>query len=317
MTDRRSSSNERRIATTDRRSASSDRPSAPRDPRAGMNDRRTRPARPGARSLALRLVGAAPLAVALTVGVLPVLPASTWARPVVIGAFFVTVVIRTVVAAFGLRTGRGLPLTMAAGLALFGTGSLVLALNPGLGFPSFAEAIFGAAYLCFTGFLILDTSGRGVWTLRAALETGVIAGGIISGALFALVIPLSAKVTDGGLPLLIPLVYPFADVVLITILLTQLITGRKPRDRRSALLVGGLLALAAVDISLPFGLGAGGYAFTTLQDVVWAIALAMLAAGASRPSATTKRSGAGIGPPVAVAAALCALVVLATNSGPA
>jgi predicted signal transduction protein with EAL and GGDEF domain len=156
-----------------------------------------------------------------------------------------------------------------------------------------------------------------VWTLRAALETGVIAGGIISGALFALVIPLSAKVTAGGLPLLIALVYPIADVALITILLTQLITGRKPRDRRSALLVGGLVALAAVDISLPFGLGGGGYAFSTLQDVVWAIALAMLAAGASRPSATTKRSGAGIGPPVAVAAALCALVVLATNSGPA
>jgi diguanylate cyclase (GGDEF)-like protein len=233
---------------------------------------------------------------------------------VVIAAFFVTVVMRTVVAAFRLRTGRGLPLTMAAGLALFGTGSLVLALNPGLGFPSFAEAIFGAAYLCFTGFLILDTSARGVWTLRAVLETGVIAGGIISGALFALVIPLSAKVTDGGLPLLIALVYPFADVVLITILLTQLITGRKPRDRRSALLVGGLFALAAVDISLPFGLGAGGYAFTTLQDVVWAIALAMLAAGASRPSATTNRAGAGIGPPVAVAAALCALVVLAASN---
>ena len=244
------------------------------------------------------------------------MPESPWARPLVIGAFFVTVVIRTGVAAFRLPTRRGLPLTMAAGLALFGTGSLVLALNPGLGFPSFAEAIFGAAYLCFTGFLILDTSVRGVWTLRAVLETGVIAGGIISGALFALVIPLAARVTGGGLPLLIALVYPIADVVLITILLTQLVTGRKPRSRRSALLVGGLCALAAVDISLPFGLGGGGYAFSTLQDVVWAIALAMLAAGASRPSGTAKRSRADIGPSVAVAAALCALVVLATNSGP-
>jgi diguanylate cyclase (GGDEF)-like protein len=282
-----------------------------------MNDPSTGLARPVAPSIALRLAAAAPWAAALAVGALPILPDSTWARPVVIGAFFVTAVMRTGVAAVRLPSGRGLPLTMAAGLALFGTGSLVLALNPGLGFPSFAEAIFGAAYLCFTGFLILDTSGRGVWTLRAALETGVIAGGIISGALFALIIPLSAKLSDGGLPLLIALVYPIADVALITILLTQLITGRKPRDRRSALLVAGLVALAAVDISLPFGLGGGGYAFSTLQDVVWAIALGMLAAGASRPSATTKRSGAGIGPPVAVAAALCALVVLATNSGTA
>jgi len=255
---------------------------------------------------------------ALTVGAQPILPDATWSRPLLIGAFFATAVIRTVVAALRLPAGRGLPLTMAAGLSLFGTGSLVLALNPGLGFPSAAEAVFGAAYLCFTGFLILDTSSRGVWSLRAMLETGVIAGGIISGALFALVIPLSARLAEGGVPLLIALVYPVADVVLITILLTQLITRRKPRDRRSALLVGGLLTLAAVDISLPFGLGGGGYAFTTLQDVVWAVALAMLAAGASRPSRTTNEgSGAGIGPAVAVAAALCALFVLAANTGPA
>jgi diguanylate cyclase (GGDEF)-like protein len=118
-------------------------------------------------------------------------------------------------------------------------------------------------------------------------------------------------------PLLIGLVYPIADVVLITILLTQLITGRKARDRRSGLLVGGLVTLAAVDISLPLGLGGGGYAFTTLQDVVWAVALAMLAAGASRTSleSGTAKAGAGIGPAVAVAASLCALVVLAANSG--
>ena len=221
-------------------------------------------------------------------------------------------------AALLLPTGRVLPLTMAVGLALFGTGSLTLALNPGLGFPSAAEAIFGAAYLCFTGFLIVDTSGRG-WSLRAMLETGVIAGGIISGALFGLVIPVSARLSEGGVPLLIGLVYPVADVVLITILLTQLITGRKARDRRSGLLVGGLLSLAAVDISLPLGLGGGGYAFSTLQDVVWAVALAMLAAGASRtsrPTQAAKAGPAGIGPSVAVAAALCALLVLATNSGP-
>jgi diguanylate cyclase (GGDEF)-like protein len=316
---------ERRIAVTDRRK------SAP-DLRQGMPDRRMAtsdlrdeltaasagPPRDVWRTVALRLVQALPWVIAVAVGIQSaVFPDVTWARPALIAAFFAATVLRTVVAAFLLPTGKGLPLTMAAGLALFGIGSLVLALNPGLGFPSPAEAIFGAAYLCFTGFLILDTSARGVWSLRAILETGVIAGGIISGALFALLIPLSGLET-GGLPLLVALIYPIADVALITILLTQLITGRKPRDQRSALLVGGLLALAAVDISLPLGLGGGGYAFTTLEDVVWAVALATLAAGASRPSrAAAAGSRVGIGPAVAVASALCALVVLAVNSGPA
>jgi diguanylate cyclase len=274
--------------------------------------------RAGRPSLRLRIVVAAPWVAAVASGLVPTVPAAaTWIRPLIIGLFFFTAVLRTSVAALMRRTGRGLPLTMAAGLAFFGTGSLVLALNPGLGFPSPAEAFFGAAYLCFTGFLILDTTGLGVWKLRTVLETGVIAGGIISGTLFALVNPLASR-PGGDLPLLVSLVYPLADAVLITILLTQLITRRKPRDRRSALLVGGLLTLAAVDFSWPLGIGGGGYAYTALQDLVWGAALAMLAEAASRPPRTQKAgTGSAIGPPVAVAAALCALVILAAPTTPA
>ena len=314
--DRRSAAHDRRVTTDDIPAGMSDRRSSTGDLPGGESDRRSGGAKSMRRPLPLRLIEAGPWIAAVAVGAVPaLLPDATGARPLLIAAFFLAAVVRTGVAALVRPTDRGLPLTMAAGLALFGTGSLVLALNPGLGFPSAAEIFFGAAYLCFTGFLILDTSGRRAWSLRTVLETGVIAGGIISGALFALVTPLSARVADGGVPLLIALLYPVADFVLITILLTQLITRRKPRDHRSALLVGGLVTLAAVDVSLPLGLGGGGYAFTTLEDVVWAFALAMLAAGASRPSPTSRAaSGAGIGPPAAVAAALCALVVLATDS---
>jgi diguanylate cyclase (GGDEF)-like protein len=263
----------------------------------------------------LRLVAAAPFVAALAVGLVPVMPDAAVARQVLIVTFFTAAVVRICVAAFRLPSDRGVPLTMAAGLALFGTGSMVLALNPGLPFPSYAEAVFGAAYLCFTGFLILDTSGMGAWSLRAMLEMGVIAGGIISGALFALVIPFSTLAADAGLPLMVALLYPIADIVLITILLTQLITGRRPRDRRSALLVAGLVTLAAVDISLPLGIGGGGYAFTTFEDVAWAFALALLAAGASHtPPKATSGSRTSMGPAVAVAASLCALVVLAVGN---
>jgi hypothetical protein len=265
------------------------------------------------RSVLLRLVMAGPWVAACAAGTVPSLSAAGWARPVTIGVFFLTAVIRTVVAALTRPTARGLPLTMAAGLSLFGIGSLVLALSPSLGFPSAAEAFFGAAYLCFTGYLILDTAGHGVWTLRAVLETVVIAGGIISATLFALVTPLPGQLPGDGVPPL--LVYPLADAVLITIVLTQLITRRRPRDPRGALLLAGLSILAAVDVSLPLGLGGGGYAFTTLQDVVWAAALAMLAEAASRPARTTTSGvGAGIGSAVPVAAAMVALLVLAVDT---
>jgi diguanylate cyclase len=265
------------------------------------------------------LVAAAPWIVAVVIGVVPnLLPGSTWLQPLLIGAFFATTVTRTLLAALSRPTGRGLPLTMSAALVLFGTGSLVLALNPGMGFPSWAEVFFVAAYLCFTGFLILDTTGRGTWSLRAVLETGVIAGGIVSAAVFALVNPFSTRVPGGAVPLLVALVYPLADVVLVTILLTQLITRSKPRNSRSALLLGGLLTLAAVDISLPLGIGSGSYAFTTLEYVLWAVALALLAEASCRTSRLTPsgEGRTGIGPSAAVAAALSALVVLAVDNTP-
>jgi diguanylate cyclase (GGDEF)-like protein len=307
VTGRRITMRDRRVGSVDRRSVRTER----RAPGPG------RPQTTTVSSLLLKLVVAGPWLVAIGIGVAPAVTDATWARTFMIAAFFSLAVLRTVVAAYRMPSGRGLPLTMAVGLALFGTGCMVLALNPTLGFPSAAEAVFGAAYLCFTGFLILDTSGRGVWTPRAALETGVIAGGILSGALFAVVIPFSALAADLGVSLLIALIYPVADIVLVTILLTQVITGRKRPDRRSALLVVGLVTLAAVDISLPLGVGSAGYAFTTLEDVVWAVALAMLAEGASRASSAPRSGTAkGIGPSVAVAASLCALVVLAAGSGP-
>jgi hypothetical protein len=67
-----------------------------------------------------------------------------------------------------------------------------------------------------------------------------------------------------------------------------------------------------VAVSLPLGLGGGGFAFTTVQDVLWATGLAMIA-DAARPSRTSVTGvGAGIGSAVAVVAALCALVMLGT-----
>ena len=69
-----------------------------------------------------------------------------------------------------------------------------------------------------------------------------------------------------------------------------------------------------MDTSLPLSLGTGGYAFNTLQDLLWAIALATLAAAASRPAAAEVERP-GIGSIVPVAAGLCALFLLVAGNG--
>jgi diguanylate cyclase len=259
----------------------------------------------------VRLVCLAPWAAAGAVALVPwLLPSVPWVRSAMIALFLVAVLTRVGVAAVSAPARRRPPMVMmGVGLTLFVAGSLILALVPGLAFPSPVEIVFGGAYVCFIWFLMLDANGSRVRDLRTTLETGVIAGGIISAAVFALVVPTSARLGVDGLPLLVAMAYPIADVVLITTLVTQLLTGRRAADRRSALLTAGLVVLAAVDISLPLGLGAGGYAFSTLQDLLWAISLAVLAEAAVRP-ASHLVARSGIGSSVPVGAGLCALLVL-------
>ncbi len=232
-----------------------------------------------------------------------------------IGLFLVVVVARVMSAAVVAAPDARTPMVvMGCGLGLFASGSVVLALNPGLPFPSPVEAVFGCAYVCFIWFLILDANGGRARDLRTILETAVVAGGIITAAVFALLVPSAERLGLQGGTLLVAMAYPVADVVLLSTVLTQMLTGRRAADRRTGLLLGGLVTLAAVDISLPLGVGAGGYAFSTLQDFLWALSLALLAAAAVR-TAGADPVRTGIGSLVPVAAGLCALLLLVSGQG--
>jgi len=243
-----------------------------------------------------------------------VAPSHTWPRLAMICLFFLLAGLRTGVEAVRRPGARTLPLIMLAALALFGTGSLTLATNPSLGFPSVAEVPFGGAYLCFTAFLVLDTPGRTAWHLRRLLEIGVVAGGIVSAVVFVLVTPLAANPDVDELSLLVALVYPLCDVVLLVIALTQLATRYRTLDRRNGLLLCGLLVLGLIDASLALGLASGGYAFSTVKDVVWAAALAALAESALLAKHRFVSSRPGLAAPMAAASGLCGLLVLAVPS---
>jgi diguanylate cyclase (GGDEF)-like protein len=264
---------------------------------------------------AVRSLSAAPWVAAFAIAVAPWLSGDlAWVRPTTIAVFLVVVVARVMVAAASTADGRRAPtVVMGCGLALFACGSLVLALDPGLPFPSPVEIVFGSAYVCFTWFLALDANGGRARDLRTALETGVVAGGIVSAAVFALLVPAGDRLGI-HVPLLVAMAYPIADVVLLSTLLTQMLTGRRSRDRRTLLLLGGLVTLAAVDISLPLGVGSGGYAFSSLQDLLWALSLTTLAAAACLPGGP-EVGRTGIGSIVPVGAGLCALVLLVSGAG--
>jgi diguanylate cyclase (GGDEF)-like protein len=269
----------------------------------------------GGRTWWVRCLSAAPWLAAVAIAVGPWLTDGVaWVRPAMIGAFLVVVVARMWWAAGVAIPARRTPIVvMGCGLALFASGALVLALDPGLPFPSPVEAVFGSAYMCFVWFLILDANGGRARDLRTVLETSVVAGGIISAAVFALLVPSANRLGLNGGPLLVAMAYPIADVVLISTVITQLLTGRRVFHKRTALLLAGLVTLAAVDTSLPLQIGSGGYAFSSLQDLLWALSLATLAAAAVRTAAYTV-GRTGIGSVVPVGAGLLALLLLVSGA---
>ena len=120
---------------------------------------------------AVRSLSAAPWVAAFAIAVAPWLSGDlAWVRPTTIAVFLVVVVTRVMSAAASTAAGRRTPtVVMGCGLALFACGSLVLALDPGLPFPSPVEIVFGSAYVCFTWFLALDANGGRARDLRTAL----------------------------------------------------------------------------------------------------------------------------------------------------
>jgi diguanylate cyclase len=262
-----------------------------------------------------RWLSVAPWLAAVAIVVAPRLGGGLpWVRSASIGLFLLVVVARVMWAAAVAGPGHRTPMVvMGCGLGLFASGALVLSLDPELTFPSPVEAVFGSAYVCFVWFLILDANGGRARDRRTILETAVVAGGIVSAAVFALLVPSANRLGLDGGPLLVAMAYPIADVVLISTVLTQLLTGRRLLHRRTALLLVGLLTLAAVDISLPLQIGAGGYTFSTLQDLAWALSQATLAAAVVRPGGS-KVARSGIGSVVPVGAGLCALLLLVSGA---
>lgn len=205
-----------------------------------------------------------------------------WALPV----FFGTVVARLLVAALGRPGQRASLITLALGMALWAAAAALLNGDPdgpASVFPSPSEGLFLAAYLAMGAALVLDVRGRrgAAWT--AWVEALIVCGaaGTVAGA--AIVAPLATAFPQGGVPLLVALLYPLLDLALALLVVGQWAMGARAWSRRTLGFIAAFVIFAFADASLVLNLGSGTYEFRSLLVLLWAVALTLVAASACAP----------------------------------
>lgn len=202
--------------------------------------------------------------------------------------FFIVVIARLVVAAVQQRNRRPALIAFTVGMILWGAGSAVLnaAVPPSATtFPAPGEWLFLSSYLAFAAFLILDATTRRGRTGAAWLDALIMVGavGALAGAI--LLTPFVNSFPEGGIPLLVAILYPLIDVALAVVVVGQWALSARSWGRSTAWLILGFIALAIADSSLVLNLSLGTYEFSTLLSILWGVAFMLLsgAAVASRP----------------------------------
>ncbi len=205
---------------------------------------------------------------------------------VALTAFFIVLVIRLLLASVLWRNRRAALLALSVGVALWAAGSAMLnAAVPASAteFPSPGEWLFLSSSLAFAAFLVIDASNRsgraGVAWLDAAIMLGAVAA--VAGAV--LLTPFVNSFPEGGIPLLVALVFPLIDVALALVVVGQWALSARTWSRSTALLLGGFVLLAVADSSLVLNLSVGTYEFSTLLVLLWGAAFMLIADGAVAP----------------------------------
>jgi diguanylate cyclase (GGDEF)-like protein len=205
---------------------------------------------------------------------------------VTMGLFFVTMLIRVIVAAVIWQPRRVALLALAGGIVLWALASAGLnAATPGTptSFPSPGEVVFLASYIGFVAFILLDASSRSSRAETAWLDAAIVVGGTgaVAGAL--LLTPFATVFPEGGLPLLIAVLYPLIDLVLALLVVGQWALAARSGGRRTLTLILGFVVLAIADTSLVLNLSTGTYGFTMLLDMAWGVSFMLIVGAAVAP----------------------------------
>ena len=229
--------------------------------------------------------------------------------------FFAVLLIRLLCAAIANPKRRAALLVLMVSVALWAAGASVVnasKLSETPHFPAPGEWLFLASYVGMACFLIIDERHRVRRGLATWLDVIVICGGTACVSASLILLPVASQFGNGGLPLLLGMLYPVLEIALTLLVVAQVVLRIRPSARQAATMCAGFLLLAFADGQFVTSAASATYTFSAVLDVIWASAFALIVGNACRSrrtvlAAVPRRQG----PAVMVAAGAAATVALA------
>jgi diguanylate cyclase (GGDEF)-like protein len=196
-----------------------------------------------------------------------------------LSVFFVVLFARLGIAMFTRPSRRAALYPLALGMGLWAAGATVLnvaATASGRSFPAPGEWLFLASYVGLAAFLVFDVGGRSGRAASAWLDAAIVCGGAGAAAGALLLTPFAQVFPEGGIPLLVAILYPLIDIVLAIFVLGQWALSARSWSRPTVELLVGFLLLAAADSSLVLNLSLGTYAISNLFVVLYGAAFMLI-----------------------------------------
>ena len=233
---------------------------------------------------------------------------------VTLAVFFGVLIGRLLLAAAHSPQRRVSLLFLAAGVALWASGSAMVSARQTVvtvSFPAPGEALCLAAYIGMAAFLLRDVPRRQIPAAAIWLEAAVVCGAAVCLAAFAVLTPLSGTFARGGLPLLLAVLYPLIDVLLATLILGQVMLRQRDRSWRTVTLILGFVGLAVADGNFIVTLSRDAYSSNLVLDAIWGVSFAAIVGGAcTTPSFAATRPVERQNTRLLPAAAALAVIVL-------
>lgn len=234
-------------------------------------------------------------------------------------AFFAALLVRLIITAAVSRRRRKAVLVMTIALVLWGAGSAMLNTSQSysdITFPSVAEALFVPSYMLLAVFLLLDVRKPDLRATALWLDSVVVLGGTLCVLGLALVVPLAAVFPQSGPLLGLLLFYPMLDIVLFSLVISQVMLRSRPKSWLSVVLASGFVALLSAEvISVALSLhaqqnGSLSYASNQFSQLFYGVGFALLVEASCRPRQRAAAGAAGGRNIMIVAAAGIAVLVL-------
>ena len=207
---------------------------------------------------------------------------------VTLGVFFVSLLGRLVLAAKLAPRRRAALLFLAVAVALWALGSASVSAAmtvSAVAFPAPGEILCLASYLGMAAFLLLDVRRLPATTVSIWLEAAVVCGAAVCLAAFVVISPVAGSFAEGGIALLLAVLFPLINLLLAGITLAQLWLRVRAPSRSAAALVVGFVGLAVADSNFIVRSSEQHYSSSIVLDAVWGVSFALIVGAAcARPS---------------------------------